>query len=231
MHYQIFIPDDIAPRGSTPTVALPIVGLADHVANCDSLPAPDGPDGRGGTVYAWRNRKGGAAGMQMGYRPSEQTAHEAIAWDGLDAGRYFVLLWKDAPPKPHELERRYPLFGESFEFGDGETWRVPNPLDLPADLRHNRSGQPLYELQPEFHPFARLADDILDRCQREAFGDIRDGEVAALLLDALRINYRLTIEVADNLPNRLFTTSTIAAPMLHACGLQRARELAQTGGA
>ncbi len=222
MHWQVFIPEsESAPQGAQPGVVLPTVGLGAFLEGAEAFPCPSGPDGRSGNVVAWRDPSKGAAGMQMGFRPDEQTAIDAIGFGG-EPDRYTILLWNDRLPKPGELERRSPLYGKPFDLGDGHQWAFPSPLELPADIQHNRAGKPLYLQKPEFHAFTRLADDIVERIERQETETITDGDIVACLIEALAINYRLTIEVADAL--RLFSTSNIGGPLEHVTAFDRFAE-------
>lgn len=198
MHFQIYIPGahSVAPE-------LEKVGLGDFVSGAESLPCPNGPDGKDGAIFAWWNPKC----RQIGYRPGEQTWHKS-------AEGYWVGLWSNSPPTPDELKRPYQERGKVIALGDGNVWLVPAVEQLDRDMVLADDGTWKYEVQRRHH---QLWLDSLAWVER--FAPTQDGKsqvsinlgaLADFVIGALRLNYRITREVAAAL--RLLTTSTIGEP-------------------
>lgn len=206
MHFQLFIPDR---RGQDPQMLVD-AGLADFVAGAEFMDAR-GPDDSHGTIIAWRR----PGQVQMGYQPDRQTWLPAARRpaDGLDAGRYWIGFWNDSPPGPRELGRPYLQIGHRVTLGDGQEWQLPVAKELAADLILADDGSWRFEIQRKYHAFYlefRRWEELFltaDPDQTFLFSDAAD-----FILQALRINYRITAETVAHL--RLFSTDTLRAAIL-----------------
>lgn len=235
MHFQLFIPNC---RGQNPQMLID-VGLADFVAGAEYMdvgqfatgPAAHGTDGTDGTdkshlshmshpchgtLIAWRR----PGQPQMGYQPDKQIWLPAVPRpaEDLAGGRYFIGFWNDAPVVPRDLARPYPQQGARVALGDGHEWLLPSAKELDADMVVADDGSWRFEVQRRFHAFnleylkwmhffgtAGPDDEFL----------FADG--AEFILQALRINYRITPEVVS--AQRLFTKEIVLRAMLAVMGV------------
>jgi len=215
MQYQIFLP---GVAGANPQFLVD-VGLADLVAGanfCDSAHGPIPPGGGvpgPGVVVAWP--RPGAA--QLGYRPEAQTWLPAVKCGDLAAGRYWVGFWNDSPPTPADLQRPYRQAGIRVALGDGNEWLLPMAKELDHNMVLADDGTWKFEIQRRFHDF------YLEHLRWfQFFGTMTQSEgasfaeAAEFILMALRINYRLTGEVASQL--RLFTKENVLSAMFAVLG-------------
>lgn len=212
MHFQIYIPE---PAQKDP---LPAVGLADLVTGASSmrLQQGQGPDGKAGLLLAWQTPQA----PRMGWFPGEQTWRPAVPSGDLPAARYWVGTWNASPPKPSDLARAYQYVGHLHQLGDGNQWRFPNSRELPRDMILADDGSWRFEVQRQYHAWwlrcndyiARLAEGESTRCTI-SYTDVLD-----LLVNALRLNYRLPIELVSD--RKLFSTANVQRPVLSVCGLQ-----------
>jgi hypothetical protein len=209
MHFQIFIPDK---SGANPQMLID-VGLADFVAGANLLDSP-GPCGenRPGGVVAWP--KPGAA--DMGYFPDRQKWIPAIAQGPLAAARYWIGFWNDNLPTPTDLRRPYAHRGTDFELGDGNTWLLPEPQKLTHDMFLADDGSWKFELQRQFHDYG-LELEKWNVLFRQEKGTFKFTEAATMVLSGLRINYRLTVEVQNEL--RLLSTLNVERALLAVVGV------------
>lgn len=198
------------------------VGLADFVAGGEYMDCR-GPEDQPGTLVAWR-RPGQA---QMGYQPEKQSWLPAAPrpGEGLEGGRYWIGFWNELPPTPRDLARPYPQSGVRVALGDENEWLLPSAKELDADLVLADDGSWRFEVQRRFHAFnleylkwmhffgtAEPDDEFL----------FADG--AEFILQALRINFRMTPEVAS--VRRLFTKEIILRAMLAVMGINAPGEAA-----
>lgn len=215
MHFQIYIPGaaDLAPE-------LAKVGLGDFVANAEPLRVGEGPDGKAGCVFAWWNWQS----RQIGYRPAQQK------WSDSREG-YWVGLWTESFPLPSELARPYQEAGRKIRLGDGNEWLVPQVEKLPRDMVLADDGTWRYEVQRRHHA---VYLESIDWARR--FAPTQDGtsqvyvnmaELADFVIGALRMNYRITREVASAL--RLLSTQTLGAAFSAIVGFDFAVEVASDG--
>lgn len=191
MHYLIWIPEGRS---------LESVGLADHAEQGEKMLSP-GPGGAQGILITWRRNSPG----DFYFDPSKQDWIPA-AQDGEWAkGRYWVGLWKDKYPTPQNLVRPYPYSGETVELGDEtkSSWLVPRALELPQNLILMDDGSTRFEVQRRFHAFWNRAIDIASRLA----DGIPFSECREFCTDTLRVNYRLTPEVASAM--RLFSNVNV----------------------
>lgn len=212
MHFQLFIPNR---RAANPQHLID-VGLADFVPGAEFLDSRGPDDAQGsaqsGVLVAWR--KPGAT--ELGYRPDQQEWKPAIPTNALAAGRYWIGFWKDSLPTPDDLRRPYCHRGTELELGDGQAWTFPHPQKLPRDVILEDDGSHRYELQRRFHDYgleverwqAHFAGKDTTFFYRDAIDTV---------LNALRLNYRLTPEVQNAL--RLLNTDNLERAILAITGL------------
>lgn len=212
MHYQLFIPDG---RGSDPQ-NLVGVGLGDFVAGAEFLDVPPdrSPTEGPGVLVAWRR----PGANEIGINKDRQRWLPAIQAGDLPAGRYWVGFWNEHPLTPADLKRPYQYRGKSLELGDGETWLIPEAHKLPHDMILQDDGSYRFELQRQFHDYGL---DVQAAIEQLSANDMRysPADAANLIARALRLNYRFTPEVQNDL--RLIHTGNIEAAYLAALGLIR----------
>ncbi|MCA9017268.1 MAG: hypothetical protein KDA77_18190, partial [Planctomycetaceae bacterium] len=115
---------------------LPDVGL-DHLLDGHmSVPVSEGPDGNGGTIYAWPT----ATDNRMNYLPDEQTWVPSVKQGDLESGSYWFGYWKDRKPTPGELARSNQCQGVYIKMFDGNEWQIPYVERLPASLKKVNDG-------------------------------------------------------------------------------------------
>lgn len=193
MHFLIFVPEHPGPAER----ALRDVGLDDLIADAEGLRVVDGPTGQPGYLVGWRT--GINAGMPLQVH-EQQHWRSAVPAEGLPAGRYQVGWWRDAPPVEEDLRRRFGFEGLSVELGNGQSWTLPVIWDLPTEPRLDEFGTwrvGVAEYDREFYEAAQVWRDFWVNASA---GDEYDlGELVAFVVTALRRNYRLVPEIADQL--------------------------------
>jgi hypothetical protein len=202
-HHFIYVGSELL-RGIAKTEdQLASVGLADHAIGGLPYTVPtDGPDGRSGTLYAWL--KTGTS--QKHFDPQRQTWFPAAQNGELPQGRYWVGVWKDAPPTEMDLRRPYRYGGKSVELA-GQHWLVPVPHELPHDARLADDGSWRYVIQRQYHDYyLRVLDYRSDAAEGGARLTLLN--MLTLSLEALSLNYRLPPELASHL--RLFDQNSAA---------------------
>lgn len=212
MHFQCFIPDE-----SSAADGLERVGLPQLLAGVASQKLTQGPNGQAGLLLSWRMNRGTCT---LKYSPDEQVWLPAVAnaEDKLDAGRYWVGIWKDSKPTPEDLERPRPFRGPRVTLGDGQSWMLPPVQELPHTMARTDDNAILYT--PDFflsrYRLAALewrgAIEKLDDADSplkpaNVFG--ATGAIWPELRDfieaGLQANYRIVPEVADHL--KLWSTT------------------------
>jgi hypothetical protein len=214
-HFLIFIP---GASGASPKL-LEEAGLADFVEGAEFLSTghvPELPGGAAnGVLCGWR--KPGSE-PRIWYLPNEQEWRPAIAVDGFAAARFHIGFWKDRPPLPSELGRRYRNPGTSFRLDDGQEWLFPEARELPRTIMLEDDGSWKFEVHRQFHDFWLVVQQwSKDLAAAEVQGDKAETKFAytkifEFLCRALRINYRMLPEVASHL--RMFNTQNVVAPLL-----------------
>ena len=203
MHYQIYIPGK---RAANPQHLID-VGLEDHVEGASFLSA-QGPDEQSGVVVSWPTPQE----PEVGYKPAQQTWIPSIAWDGLEAGRYWVGFWNREDPMQYQLARGEQFNGHGVELGNGEHWLVPCASMCPAELGMDDDGRVAWETMPKYRPFYKQAVEWHNALKRGS--GKTDGDCLRFLLETMRCNYRLTPEVVTYL--RLFNNESIPLVMFAA---------------
>lgn len=207
MHFQIFIPKQIN-DGSSPAAMLAKIGLADLADGAFSTTgsAEDSPTDSGGIVIGW-------VPSHVGFRKNRegQTWVPSIATNEHEAGTYWVGFWDDSPPRPEELQRPDKQLhrGDLTTMADGNQWLIPSFKRLPRDLVPDSDGKLVSETKPRFKSLEELGTFWSHRLDE---GDIPFSEIAEVTIHIMRLNYRLTQEVAFHL--RILDTETIVRPLL-----------------
>lgn len=207
--FQVFIP-----HSTEDPASLGNVGLGDLVHGAHSLKVSqaESPSGEAGVLWFWPRPGKPQFGVRAG-----QTWVPAVASEGLPFSRYRVDL--TGPLDPSELKRPYQERGRSVELGDGKKWLVPSSAELPRDLILADDGSVKFELQRQFAAYGIEVEQWRDRLAKELRGDLAGHSFADMLgfaIQALRINYRLTPEVCNQL--RLFSTTNVIPTILAAIG-------------
>lgn len=210
-HFQVFVPE--AFHGDRVTShPLADVGLPDFVAGADGLPLGDGPDGGRGTLYAWRS----PTNRRLHFNAGEQYWIPAAAEGGMEARRYWVGFWNDAPVTEVDLRRPYRHPGKLVAMG-GEQWLFPAPRELPHDAIQADDGSWKFVVQREFHEYTLEVRGWVDRLAETGEMNITMQDMIDMSLRALRINYRMLPRVASYL--RLFQQQSCADGFTAATGL------------
>lgn len=233
MHWQLYIPGVPIDRPLQDPRPLVAVGLADCAQAFDASRELAAPrccaEGTTGLHYAWLSPQSPRI-----IAPELLQWHAAVAWDGLPAGRYFVGVDSVRPPRPDELRRPWQFPGRPIELGPAEhatQWLVPEPERLPREIAIADDGSLRYEVVRNFHGYT-LDAQFVGECEtwRQRINDgLQEAQFAECLrfaLRALRLNYRLTPEVANAL--KLFTTENVHRPLLAAVGAYLARDAERT---
>ena len=196
MHYQVFLP-----HATRNTQALQNVGLSVIADGVFEEQIPRGPTNEPGLLCGWMTNKGFT---RLIFDPPSQDWLPAVA-DGEEfpAGRYWVGCDRKSPPKPDELQRRYPYRGTKVHLGPvdiAQEWIVPRAESLPFDMLRADDGSTRFVPQQKFHAFAQQAEEWSEVFQtaqpggRVTFTALRD-----FVELGLQANYRLIPEVSDYL--------------------------------
>lgn len=191
MHHLIWIKRENL-SGVTVAEQLAAVGLADHADGAQTVPC-EGPDG-GGTLFGWNALKG-----RLHYHAAQQTWLSAVADGERPAGRYHVGIWNDSPPTEADLRRPYRYGGRSVELGNGETWLVPTPEELPHVAKLADDGSWRFVVQRNFHDYYLRAMQWVERLAVPEGVSVFYGEMLAVAVEALTLNYRLPPELISHL--------------------------------
>lgn len=219
MHYLIYLPK--LAEGAHNKLDLPTrlreAGLADHVDGATPVNIHEGPDGGAGFVIGWGN-----TANRLQYKPTEQTWLKAVPHDDLPAGRYYAGLWNDAPPQEGELRRAYTQPGKFVQLGD-DRWKLPTPDTVDKYAAYNDDGSMRWETVRAFSwlvdEAAKMHDEYLesgsDKLMRFA---LEPSEFVGWVLKLLRVNYRITPEVAAHL--ELWRIAALRDAVLASLGLR-----------
>lgn len=213
MHYLIFIPNA---NDATGPGKLAEVGLADHVAGAEFLVTDVGPENQAGVLIAWRKP---GDGCDFCYAPERQTWVPAAIAGELPRGRYFVGFANEKLPRPEELQRPYPYRGPVMDLA-GAAWRIPAPKELPHDLILADDGSLKFQIQRQYHEYTLRAGTWLEMVQaaaEDAGAGLDYADMWAFVVQALRINYRITPEVVSYL--RLFDQHNVIRALFAAIGI------------
>lgn len=220
MHYLLFIPRKAEGHDNNIdlTSRLSEVGLADHVAGAMPCNIASGPDGLNGFIIGWGNVVG-----KLQYKPDAQTWVKSVPRTGVDAGAYYIGIWNDSPPTEGELRREYTQTGKFVPLGS-DRWKIPTPDTVDKHAVYNDDGSMRWETVRQFawlvDEATKLQNEYLEHGSEKLMTFAFDpSEFVGWLLRLLRINYRLTPEVAAHL--ELFRAGQVADAVLASLGLQR----------
>ena len=215
MHYQIFLPDT---KDNEAPDRLAAVGLSDHIPGASHLLSERGPSGENaiavGTICAWRKPGDGADHC---YNAERQTWVPAAKSADGETGRYWVGFDNASPPRPSELQRHYPYAGRVMELG-GQRWTIPEPQELPHDLKLADDGSLRFEVQRRFHDWFNECSDWIRRIvDHDESKGMSYPQMWDFIIKALRLNYRITPEVVSHLA--LFDQNNIMEAVFWALGI------------
>jgi hypothetical protein len=210
MHFVVFFP------GSHPCSPdlLKKHGLGDFVDGYSAMNAKSGPNQVPGMLYHWE------------LRPHYD--HETTEW--IDCGAYHLGFATTASCSPSELARREQFDGVAVRLGDGHEWIVPRAVRLPRDMQFT-GGKWTRRVKARFAKFwqdseqwfkwfsdAITGDGVL-KIESELSTEEFDAKWMSYLVDALRINYRVTPEIVSKLG--LFdTTNRVEATIATISGME-----------
>jgi len=200
VHFQIFLPGVDAKKASENPDQLQQItkraDLSDLFEGMETLRA-QGPRDLDGLLCNWTSPQN----ARIVYRPDEQTWEPSVLKDEDGNPLYYVGIWNDKPPKESELRRHYTQEGALVEFG-GQKWILPTPDTVDARAVYNDDGSMRWEPIRQFSWMCDEAKLMQDRYLGESFGvksmvfEVDPVEQVTWLLKLLRVNYRLTPEVA-----------------------------------
>lgn len=195
MHYLIYLPD------ATPQTweqRMRQAGLADHLGGHDTLAGVPGPQCEIGVRVAWLS-----VGELMNYEPHRQTWLPSIAKDESGEPLYWSGVYNDKPPQENELRRKYTQAGNFVKLGP-QKWKLPTPDSVDSRAQLQDDGSYKWEVIREFSWMCDERQQLVDTYLTE--GGLRELVFRAepssqinWLLKLLRVNYRLTPEVASHL--------------------------------
>lgn len=195
VHFLIHIPDcspaDLQLRAKG-------AGLADLLGGHDALHYQTGPAGTSGLNIGWLSPGNG----RLEYSPDEQDWVPSILQvNGKPA--YWVGFWKSSAPTEGELRRVPTQEGERVKFGN-QLWKLPTPDTVDARAVYAAEGTMFWEPIAQFAWMVDESKALRDTYLEE--GGLRmmvfRAEPSAQinwLLKLLRVNYRMTPEVAVRL--------------------------------
>ena len=109
-----------------------------------------------------------------------------------------------------------------LQLGDGSSWLIPVAKELDSDMLLRDDGTWRFQIQRQFHAFWVEYLAWLQRLGTAGEGTKFDyGEAASFVVSGLRVNYRLTPEVASRLA--LFTTRNVFDAVLSITGIDLGR--------
>ena len=195
MHFLVFIPDcnpqELEQRAKS-------AGVFDLLGGHDIMPNVTGVDGSVGMMIGWLS----PSNPRLDYAPSEQEWIPSILKIGGKVA-YWVGFWKKELPKEGELRRHYTQAGPLTPFGESR-WKLPTPDTVDARAVYADDGSMRWETVRQFSWMCDEAKAIHDE-YLESFGvrqlvfNVDPVVQVSWLLKLLRVNYRLTPEVAVRL--------------------------------
>lgn len=219
MHYLVFLPRrNEGPKNDLNLAQrLTAAGLADHATDGTPIFQHEGPSGEPGFCVGWGNTS-----TKLNVRPDEQTWLQSVPRDGVEAGAYWVGIWDDSPPTEGELRRPYTQAGKFVQLGD-DKWKIPTPDSVDKYAAYNDDGSMRWETVRQFawlcDEAVKLREEFLAPHNTKLATFATDpSEFVAWLLKLMRVNYRITPEVAAHL--ELWRASTLADAVLSSLGLQ-----------
>jgi hypothetical protein len=195
VHFLIYLPD------ATPQTLndrMKSAGLSDLLGGHDTLPGAKGPETEIGVMVGWLQ-----PGDRCHYQPAIQDWIPSIVKDESGKSQYWIGVYRDKPPIENELRRKYTQDGPWIDFG-GQRWKVPTPDSVDSRAMLQDDGTYKWEVIREFSWMCDERQQLQDAYLKEL--GIRElvfrSEPSAQigwLLKLLKINYRMTPEVANHL--------------------------------
>lgn len=160
----------------------------------------NGPDGGLGRLAFWSESTPNPLPKPIAVEKDRQVWYRAPKKGNLAAGRFWVGYWKDQPIEPVDLVRRRPLPGVEVPLGRF-LWTVPTARNLPRVFSYDDEGAHRWTLEKEAHvryfdEARRLMEAINASCTESHFTYDME-EHLAFTVQALQINYRVSLEVLD----------------------------------
>lgn len=211
--FQVFIPNVF----NFPDIAMETAGIEQLKAGAQWIQS-DGPDGLSGSIAYY----GSASPIRFGFQPTEQTWLPAVADRELSAGRYWIGFWNYGKITPGSLANRTQYRGKLTQLGDGQQWLIPDVKELPRTIVQTNDGLHLH-LPESLRPFDTACDLWRQRIQQSIEAEQRGepisfpyDEMFFHVVEALRLNYRVTTEVVGHLG--MMTTENCVACVLATLG-------------
>lgn len=197
MHYLIYLPD-CTPQDEGVAKRMKLAGLTDHMGDQDVLPNAKGPGSEIGCMVGWPTPQN----PQMHYQPTVQTwIPSVLKSDGKPL--YYVGISNEKPPQENELRRKYTQAGDWVQFGK-QRWKLPTPDTVDSRAMLQDDGSYKWEVIREFSWMCDEREQLHAAYLNE-FGvrsmvfKIEPSAQIEWLVKLLRVNYRLTPEVASHL--------------------------------
>lgn len=171
------------------------------------------PDGSRGLLAAWRTGDT-ANDPPFDPRAFEWQPAKADSTRGLEAARFWFGVERGKKVAPATLARRESIAGYPVELADGQVWRVACLDKLPRKLSLNDRGRFVATVKPEhlglvsqgeqfalqfFHAVGEIELLMASKPHLDpnAMVEFTLENAADFAVDILKLNYRLTSEVAD----------------------------------
>lgn len=176
------------------------VGLGD--LRTDSAPLfvdvpANGPDGGRGVLCGWDDPLEPSKNPPLVVRMEHQDWAPAVAHDGLPEGRFWLGQMKNAPVRPHDLQRRRVYEGVPVRLADGNEWVMPTVRALPKRYGFARDGKIGGTVCPEYRDLCEKAEAIHAQLMEEGSRvfEIEGGWLFGV--QALALNYRVNADIVD----------------------------------
>lgn len=195
MHFLIFLP---GATQSTIEATCKRADLSDMLVGHDVMAQVAGPDNQYGCMIGWVTPQA----PTMHYDKNQQDWVPSIQKiDGQPL--YWIGFWKEKPPTESEIRKHYTQPGNRIKLGE-QTWKMPTPDTVDSRAVYADDGSMRWETVRQFSWMCDEAKSITEQYLHE-FG-VRDmvfrTEPSAQinwLLKLLKVNYRITPEVAIHL--------------------------------
>ena len=223
MHFLLYLPNAVPNRPDDDVLKgihgrCKFAGLTDLLTEQEVLPNSAGPECEIGTMIGWP-----AVGDRMHYQPERQEWIKSILKleDGTPA--YWVGFDKEKPCTESQLRRKYTQDGTWVEFGK-QKWKLPTPDTVDSRAFLQDDGSYKWEPVREFSWMCDEAQQLRDAYMQE-FGlrsmvfQVDPSAQINWLLKLLRVNYRLTPEVANHL-GLWFRKDAVLTAFLGSLGLK-----------
>lgn len=195
MHFLAFIPD-IKPADLES--AAKVAGLTDLISDStqDVAANANGPNQLTGVMLGWLS----PTNPHIHFDAAKQTWLPSIVKDDAGKPRYWIGIWTASVPHESEMRRAYTQDGTRTRLGE-QTWKLPTPSTVDSRAVYNDDGSMRWEV---IRKFSWVCDEAksMTAVYLENFGlrnmlfAVDPGEQVEWLLKLLRINYRMTPEVA-----------------------------------